>query len=774
MNIRALTRINHRIGTACASRISAVLFLLLIVCVAPGHARGFTSEESARNAIVEGRYPLTLSPDGRWRAHVDTLGVIHLVSLADARLRHGVIAKPSASAISLSARADKLAYLDSDGVNVVDMSGKPGIEPQRMLWTTCDGLKLTHAPCEPGKQSATIFDAALSASGGSLALAVHGAALEASSIYIIDLTTHRTIARVPAGYPLLNMRFVDADRKLLMVQARFGEVYEGNEWFSQQRTSDLQFVLWDIAQGEPHNIHAIDLGPWARNLHWAMAEQSGELWTVLPEDVGYPYPKRRKVRSVPFKACGPYASDGALAPRQIELAAQGTWLALAADPHGRWIAVSVASDLSEPGSKASLMLFNADNGRLLAQWRSDDDLGALTPSADGMTLYATTYPPPVVSGRKREGGGELRQFSFANIAARLPKRAPAAWTQEKCLIEDEAPTARDITRETRAPRRLFTLERSALLPTKLPEWHAACAWRSGGGSYGDWTPPWWGLTADGELWADAGASVVRLDLHSGRVLERLPTPRSLEVCSIVLPTRKQFLNFQGDTVTLRWFAPVVRPQDRQVLAHNPGWRADRVFYEGGRMVIRWADARNAAKPRTAWRGLYDIDKGELLARHVEAGENDDGCGPTGCNHPMTLFKGHRQTHYTRLKQPGYSATTSYLGSLRVWLNEAGQTRTVLWDGLKRERRLPQTQNGDRGDYDTFALVHDLGDGVFAQVRQRRYLALYDAPARRRSALIDIDGAGYRGGQHMTWDEATRTLLVSCGAEACQLQAYRVP
>ncbi|MFO1252133.1 MAG: hypothetical protein U1E77_13610 [Inhella sp.] len=58
---------------------------------------------------------------------------------------------------------------------------------------------------------------------------------------------------------------------------------------------------------------------------------------------------------------------------------------------------------------------------------------------------------------------------------------------------------------------------------------------------------------------------------------RWPTPRRLGICSVPSFERAEFLNWEGDTLSLRPFAPQPAGAAMQRLARRAGWQVEQAL-----------------------------------------------------------------------------------------------------------------------------------------------------------------------------------------------------
>lgn len=760
---------------------------------------GETSEQAYLRELTQNRSPLQLSRDGQWFVYVDPQGVLHRRSATSNSDVSQKIAVPGyVHVLSASRTAAKVALLTQGGcIAVVTFGGKtdvPGL--QWVPVTLLSNAKEVHscadpkAWVEPMEGPGVRVQRALAISPDGLRLAVQVGAV----IRVIDLAKARVVSEFPSAVvqwfseALLHLRFIDNGRKLLAVNAVLGEQSE-----SPAAGSDMQFAVWDLERGELFNLHrtATKGTLYSQDLLWDYSEATGMLWAINTDGNPFLQPnvdnKLSPVRpyAVSLKQCGASTS------RRLTLQnTEWRWLEFAADPQGRWVAV--VEPVSAAGAiRSRLLVRDSRTGRLLAEWPFLAGLRSLTPSADGMSLHGVIVEQPtkeqLMKGQQgSERGGTWRRFDLPDAVNKMARDELQVWPAERCLIEGEEPSARDIEVRSNASARIFSL---AL--TKISDERYMATKENICGNE-EMQPDYqkrrlWGLSAGGAIWVDRWSYLEQIDPLSGRVDRRIPTPRSSTVCSAALFAEQQFLSWQGDTVTLRPFADHLAPGERRGVVVKPGWRAESVFWLGdGHFGVRWVDARYAgnasakAGEGSALAIRYRLEGGgQTQVVSTVRGSVHEGRS----NFPNPEMQGGMVFPFSfdnegwddarRLATDApYSWEVSHFSSVRARLrsNVDKVMPTVLWDGL---RAGPARSTTSPVVMQVLGLSGTMGAAILTDSDFRpTTVAVYDAANRSRAGVVRQPELANVA--DVAWVERARLLLIQVGTEYdLKLTGFRI-
>jgi hypothetical protein len=756
--------------------VPALLILTLTAPIPVAQAAGPTGEEDALADYFNARFPLALSADGNWMVYQDRKYLLHRVHLTHPNIKETIQLPTRARGISVSQSAQEVAVMtEYPCIAIVRFSPKAGAskvkDTPRLSWvsskvTNSHERKCTIEPlsgvesAEPDRSSFLSGLIAISSDGKRVAL-------PGWPIHIFDIATGRILNRIPTESTVLGLRFVDGDRKLLVVQAKMGE-----QWESPATGSDMQFAVWDLVKGELSNFHSTgttgNLLPF--DLLWSFSETTGQLWAINTNGLywdnleGKHDRARIKPYAVNLKSCGGDRQRG------LDLPAE-EWLDFAADPLGRWVAV-VEGRWNKTANRpeARLVVRDSRNGKQLAAWDTDSEIRSLTPSRDGNTLFARS------SGKVNErdlnttritwtysGGGKIVRFDLGPKLKEIAPRPETLWATQSCLLEDELPHAREIQADKRKRKLLYEIGLIKGKPQDLAntETDVPCPGNESGqyplGSY-------WGVSESGDLWVDRWSTIEQINIRDGKVVKKLPTPRSSTVCTLPLFDSQQFISWQGDTVTLRPFADASGSANRKILVKNPGWVASTVDWRGDRFGVMWVrksvtsatpeleDRRPAKKRKKPANSdtravLYDRATSKVLQEvDLVEGGNDESSEPID---PFAYATQDDQKESGFGAGPKYEWGTSYMQSIRARTldRESKHVRTVLWDGLRPDVGFKPDANGSFGE------VRRLGGSLGIWI-QSDSVTLYDAAIRKQLAQLPI-----REAVSAQWHAVERILLV---------------
>lgn len=762
-------------------RLAGLIGILLFIVTCNVNAAGATGEEESIADIATGRLPVTVSPNGRWRIHVNANGVLFRTSTTDPLASQSVQLPVMVKALSASDNADKVIFIaDNSCVGVLTYPESSAKSQPVLTWfpgyihgqidkkLECRRISTTAKPTinnEPGRDY-YMPSIAISKNGRL------GARLgDGNSIEVLDTQKGGVVRTVPLmtneSSPVLGLRFIDNDQKLLLVNAIFGEAWEG-----EGSPSDMQYSVWDLRNGYLAGYYHTDnvIGLNRYDLFWDYSDITGELWAIGTRDWqaanSHPEtPAPVTVRSINLKKCDQQPR------KQVVMPATG-WLAMQADPYGRWLAVveSVYDERSKQ-AKSRLVVRNTANAKVLASWTVESELKSLAVSPDGTVLYG------VSSGIKHTGndysfydfyftgGGQVHQFLLDKQLAALPKQAKAEWGASYCRVENEAPGARNIGQKLAEVKLLHKLDLAWQLNffgqrgyRDDPDQPLECY-----SSYSSTNQKWW-LTDDGELWLDKGAQIERVALRTGKVMERIPILRTVYSCVMPLYKQRALLRWYGDTVAITGFDVDPNSKSATILAKKPGWTALTVDWREKRFGVRWIDNRYKNTSGKLIEGgavaiLYDAASGNVL--NTVAGNADDGNAwwneeECGCDEGGDVFASPTQDVGTSETLPEYSWSESYFGSIRAeQRDEYGATSTVLWDGLKLDSQV-------LGD----SSVVPLG-GKLAARRFPYGVDIYDAELRKKVAMINVSGV-----TNVRWNDKEKVLVIQVGyGDSSRLEFY---
>lgn len=548
---------------------------LLAALLSSAQAAGPTGEAEAFAEYAHAHRPVWVSANGAWRVSLTPQGEL---------LREAGTGGAAAQRLKLGAGVRALAShgpglqvwaLGENGCLVLaDFSGPA---PKRR---NDHGLACTDLGGGLHDDGPAYFPGALAVSADGRLLA-HGGGAGELNVQVLDLRSKKTLRVLALAEPAQALRFEDEGQRLAVLTLQRGE-----QWEDIAGPSNLQWSRWDLASGALWNEaqrpgafrHAADY------LHAASAWQ--QFW-LHPE---------KGVQALDLQTC----------PVQIQhwpLPELAGIQSLAADPQGRWLAL-----LEPRGANAKrpqrVIWLDAPSGRIL-------HISALAPGLEAVALQAhggglllrRAQALPREGTEYNHSPWRLQPWQHMALppaVAALPARAALA-PAALCREPQEAALARQPERIKAAAKPLWSL---AIDPRS--SWAEA---RSGHCNGSDWPNPnhgdrrarRWGLSPQGQLFLDQGDELHQLDPGSGKLLARWPTPRPTGVCSTPSFARAQFLNWQGDTLSLRPFAAQWDPKGRQILEQRPGWQVYTAVWLGDQVLARWV------KGKLAEQRLYRAD-----------------------------------------------------------------------------------------------------------------------------------------------------------------------
>ena len=219
-----------------ARGLACLIFVAAVMPPDSAWSVGLTSEQEALNQFEQYRSPMQLSRDGQWVVHVDPHGGLQRRrangQLADA----ATIAVPRfIKAISASRTAAKVAVLTNHGcVGIATFGGTSGAPMLQWLPGSLFSNRAEVKSCETSQTRAVNDGGGGFPDGASIAISTDGLQISlqfGGAIRVIDLATRRVSHELPlqepglSGSVRLHLRYVDNNRKLLLVNAVLGERY---------------------------------------------------------------------------------------------------------------------------------------------------------------------------------------------------------------------------------------------------------------------------------------------------------------------------------------------------------------------------------------------------------------------------------------------------------------------------------------------------------------------------------------------------------------------
>jgi hypothetical protein len=734
----------------CVNRLARLIGALAL-CVAAGVAVSFpalassTAEGEAIEGFTLGRQPLSMSGDGKWVVYVNEQGSFVRKSTSEQGGEQSIKLGWEPTAISVSKTARVVAFSagpDCIGTVTFPAAGLDKEAPVvKMLLAGQCGRNEIHAPYLG-------TPIALSGDGKFLA-AGYQMANDAQAIRIVDIVTGKVKLDLPAvppysgganRNPILALRFVDDDHKLLSVHALMGSSDEA----PPVGPSDMQFAVWDIQKRELFSFH--HTGTRGELIEydflWDFSEQSGDLWSVNTDGQYWSGSKENHIlaKTVDLKHCGsknPERMTDILSGKHSE---PKNVRELAADPLGRWVAIVEETAGNKPGAEGSRILVrDSRTGRQLGAFGADVVVRSLTPTPDGTLLFGVSAGKPGVNGLISPGG-RLFRFSLPKMIPASAETVSSKWDDGYCSIEDEIGDARNITEEAPKPRKMYEL-----LLSGEDKWAQSCY------SYdGRNIAERWGISNDGHVFLDRYNVIDEIDAGTGKSVQSFKTPRSPTVCSFPWFEQRQFINLQGDTITSRPFSNAAASDVRVVFDRRPGWQAMMARFWQKDLIVYWASKR--VSPDGGFTPTLAVVYDPLTHRVLQEKEV-----PQGGEYDVDPID------YVSLRPPvsegAFRWELSYFGSVRVRQFDAGQSKTVFWDGLRANRGIPRALDGSRDD-----TVTDLGNGKGSLIRFDG-VSLFEVNPRMRIAEVPVAFA-----RRVNWLEPERLLFVESDGK---LSAFEV-
>lgn len=765
------------------SSIAAAIVMFALLHPFSVHASGPTNEEEALADLNTGRFPVAISGDGSWLFHVDGRNVLYRESTGTPKKRETVALPMPVQVVSPSRNGERVAIVGVDQCAGI-VTFATNARPTTVVWLNNPNTGEKDAAC--GKSSGRDIVEGRYYGPFAVAISADGtlAAISGNPIRVVDIATRRTALEIPTGNAaVLHIRFTDSDRKVFVTQAMMGE-----RWESAPTGSDMQFAVWDLKSRELFSFH--HTGTHGNLISYDLlshfSEATGELWAINTEGRYWEEQPHRRAsihpHAVNLKQCGAGSRKGPVLPS----GESDGWLAFTADPRGRWLAyVTPAFNVKLKRYESHLWVRNSRSGKTIADWPVDAEIHSMVSTEDGNVLYGVTAEKPkpdemsdTRAGQSRIGGGKLVKFDLLQRLTQLEPAVARDWPAMRCMFEDEEPDARNIVSDKGTRPKLYEVTIGAkTLARDLGAMPFPC--------YGDELDQFgqyqlapgvaaWGQTSDGSLWADRGTTMDRLDPETGKIVQRLPTPRSEAICALPMFEQSKYVVWQGDTVTFRPLAGPLDNADRKVFVRKPGWYANQVQRIGGdRIGVRWVDKRfrgknSEEKEVGAMAIVYDVT-GKVISQTAGAardgnanfpGDDDDGASVFGEPAPP-------------LQQGMYRWELSYFDGVRAIRDDAAShsSHTVLWSGLRFNAKPASKAGLDVSDPDYAGNVLGLQGTIGVHIKADK-VNVYDAATRHLRASISIPAA-----RDAAWNPVNRILLVDSidsQQNKGKLTAYRIP
>ena len=711
---------NHRCQYALIALILSISFLSSY-----SFAAGPTDEEEAIERLDRGHLPMAISQNGEWLLYINKGNVLVRENLRDKK-RQILKLKTVVLSLATSQTGKKVVIADTYGcIGIIDF---PEMETEgkttKTEWINRTLEKEKKCPAteiypidqgrdwdDPYARSSQVI--VISSDGKKMAFFDNEAHYDPKAYYnieIIDIASKKITQKIHQLNTVRHLRFIDENRKLLIANAILGEQYE-----SASLKSDMQFIVWDLQNKEVFNFYHTDtkgnLGVY--DFLFDYHEKTGILWAINANGRNWKYDEKgqqteewEKIRPYQVNLKEPNPKKNfylAFTPSGFQ-----SWRGFVADPKGHWVAYSeLRNDERSSDLKPILRVYDSQTGKPLAEWALDRPLFNLVATPDGKSILGrpgnidaiqhvydtdkkTTYP----------GTEDVQRFDLPEKALKRASSITLPWPDERLLIEDEEPEARNISQSKQ--RLVRKLEIELVLQPLASEIEANASKKEGvnfRNCFDEYRNAYnleedaflwnqifpkyekaWFPTEEG-VWVDRLSSLERISLKTGKVLETVPTPRSEKACTLPLYDKKLFLSWQGDTVSLRPFAQQLSNDQRTVLAYQPGWKAEIVVWLGvDRFGVRWKKNLDTSILATvhdlSGKQLAEIKgKKQMNSEHYSF-EEEDG----EMDMPYAVFRSYLQAEG---KRETYHWEQSYLGSIRSQERDAaGGTKTILWAGLR--------------------------------------------------------------------------------------------
>ncbi len=693
--------------------------LALAACV-PALAQ----RDALADDALAARAPLAVSGDGAWRLHVDAHDLLHRANLGDASVESTTPLPPGVQALASSADGRRVVLATTGQcIGRVDFDAATG-NASGVAWHSAAGGWVPQMPADCGTR-APAPPVAISADGRLVAL----------PDAVVDAATGQVLASLPADPGrVLRLQFVDHDARLLV--ARTAPDHR------------LSLSVWDLASKAL--VEDVETSA-AAAPRLDVSAQTGAVFRIDPA----------------FDLAQSSPGTCAAAPRVRLRLGGDPGASFVVDPWGRWFASARALDAQRDaadlgdGLRSELVVRDMATGQVLARTTSRFVLGGLVAAPDGAGVFALGTQ----AGDAATEADQLVHVALPAAVLAQPHDLPGAFKPGFCREPGETPGARAMAHATRLLVPMWTHDLGADMAAAPPA--EPCPQ--------DAALPAPFRTADGGLWFDLGALVVRLDPASGAVVKSLATPRRKGVCSVVAPSGAGFFNATGDTLTWRPLAAATEPGRRRVLERRPGWTATLAPVRGDTVRVFWAHAATDGGSGVV-AADYDANGRRLREAAVDASDplaEPGAPAPAPCHDvrgmPIAI---------------GYDWRAGPFGSQRGMTCGPlpGAARLIWWSGATiaprasagdaAARIAPAIDRAD-GAGDTAARLPPAIDGAIGVMADATQLHVVNLALQREIAQVAL-GDVVRG---QAWVLASRRLVLvqsTAGDGHAGLRAYALP
>lgn len=692
-------------------------------------AAGATGQQEALMAVQARSAPLALSRDGQWRLHVDSDRVLHRVFVSDGRGAQQFQLPLKARTLSVSRSGRRVAFTsDSSCVGLVDFGAGVAAKPS-LRWLpsapAVDQARDADAPDLklPGLPADHECGGQLDSMRREMALSDDGRWL-ATADQVLDVDTERVIAtlNINPGY-VLRFQFLPDGKKLFVASAVLGELWEG-----PAEPSHLQFSVWDLASGTLDRLISMD-GP-------GIPQEFFQSYSAATDLLFYVDSRRRR-RAL---AEVPPRYDVLLELHQTRLGAckpvrravfplhTWEWQSMVVDPGGRWVAgVRSTAGSEEERRKAGdvvewLEVFDLSTRQMIAKRPFNQSVYGLVALLDGSAVLGLTGPAIDQHGFAHEKKGVLTgkvvRLNVPLERLATAKAVPEAW-QDACLVEDEVEGARNVQRQDRKARLLWSVT--------APEIENPCDYRR---------KPYSFVMADQTIWVDDSGSIQQIDALTGKAMRKLPAPYKAKTCHLPVPASGGFVSYEGDTLVWRALESGATAPPKLV-DRRPGWRVWSVRWDQDvRALVGYWIAKPESFPANVMPQEFKdfrvvLYHPQSLVRLSEVKTASDANEIGGDGEPSPLSPCQRAAGP---QTEGHDWRLSHFDSFRAHQcgSSGGQTRTVFWSHIDiRPKKTPE------GVWARKRRVWGEVDGV-AVAQDGQKLLVYEIATRRELAQIESD------------------------------------
>ena len=761
------------------------------------------SEDQIMDSFFDNQLPMTLS--GNRKFVVLTLGTyLNTVEGLSGKLIHTTdlssIGMDFVASLSASRTARKIALMGQYGcVGILDFQEAPGYK-NKIEWVNMalvEDLKCPISDEDLKRKEILISNrtsdlVAISSDGKVIAVARnHSSDSQKNSreIQIIEVNTGRIIERIFPDGQVMHIRFLDSNKKLLIVQALLGSRFT---YDIEPLEGEMLFAVWDLQKKELFNLYHTNTDGLLSSfeLMWDFNERSGELAFVSTDrrhvlvsenGISYSQIETIKLNRINLKQCrstpkAPLAFSTKVIGEYNGIQQISDWSSLVADPQGRWIAYH---EYISPANYA-VYINDSNTGEILDIWKTNRPLYNLQAIDDGGRIIGRSGidrdegKPGINASNHKEYilyqpsfssllDSSIKEYRLRGKAMQIKPSATRSWHQDSCLIEDEEYGARNIIFNQQELTNKLTIVVNKKYPTPAESTIKDSAGQTEKIEHictGDlpvmatdvvqqqtqWSQTMfkylkgWYPTEDG-LWIDKEDSLERVDLIGGKVLEKISRIRSDTLCSMPIYDRRLFLNWQDDLIYLRPFTEKASWGDWDILVKKPGWKAEKVVWLGvDRFGVRWRGQHQDS----ILAEVYNIS-GERIAQIAPVLKNSSYSfsEEEELKIPDAVFSSFLKKEP---KDGNYHWEQNHFMSIRAQkTDENGKTNTVLWAGLGPDRaKIKQPVQS------VINLGHGLGGSVSPSGVQ-----LFDAETKRHIAFVPQEDV-----VDVAWIENESTVVIT--------------